>query len=70
MSEYLGIDRTTVLRIERHGAPTSGPVRRLIALLYEAERRQSVGLDSRDPVRFLDESGVEDIAAQRETCAS
>lgn len=41
MAEFLGVDRSTVSRME-NGAPVSGPVARLLKILSQAENPERV----------------------------
>lgn len=47
MATYLGIDRTTVARIERGGQGLTGPVKRLLSMLLESETVQGPGPSKR-----------------------
>lgn len=46
MAEYLGLDRSTVSRLE-NGAEISGPVLRLLALLSEPQEPRPLRADER-----------------------
>jgi len=70
MAAYLGIDRTSVLKIEKHGREISGPVRRLLTLLLEEEAAGRVVSLPSGESRFHTDRGTAAISAGSESCAS